>query len=937
MRNFIGAAMGRCVSQKRDGVHTMEQSRGKGGNLRIAIWGNYPASEEDMYCYAEKVKHYPKLMEEKSPDHAQNLNSGEVVQNTASACPQNSLLISAVNFFQRPHREFGVQSLSAWGQSPAKRCRKSGYSRSVNDHQIQPGGSAIYASLLSSRKAATTPMWLLVLLLLALLIPWQLVQAGETPVNLGSAANFSVLAGSTVTSIGATIVNGNLGLWPGTAVSGYPPGVVTGNKEINNPTAQTAQGDLTTAFIEAAGRATAPITVAGNLGGQTLPPGLYKSGSSLEVSAGILTLDGQGDPNAVFIFQIASTFTVTSGQQIVLIGEAKAANVFWQVGTSATIGTTAIMVGNILADQSISLATDATLEGRALARIGAVTLQGNIITVPPLVVAAPEIAVEQPVGQNIADGGLKDFGPVAIGLNADLVFTIKNTGIADITGLGITLDGADAALFSVTATANAPVSGPNGSTTFTVRFAPLSAGLKTAVLHIANNDADENPFDIFLNGTGGAAPEIAVEQPLNTNILDGGSRNFGMVAAGFNADLVFTIKNIGTADLTDLSITIDGLDATQFAVTTAAVAPVSGPLGSTTFTIRFSPASAGLKTAALHIANNDSNENPFDIIVTGNGVVGPEIAVEQPAGVNIADGGSKSFGPVAAGSTADLVFTIKNTGTADLTGLGITIDGADALLFTVTASATAPVSGPLGSTTFTVRFAPLVSGVKTAVLHIASNDADENPFDIVLTGGTAGPLITAAVTSPILLNPQTGLYEQTVRLTNTGLVAVDGVQMLIQGLPIDVIVYNASGNLGGTPYLQSVLPLAAGAFVDFLIEYRRDSRVPIPQPIFVAQAVTPDVRDATGPVIVVDRSLQLVSGRYLIEFSAVPGTTYFVQYSSDLITWKTAVPSITAVVNRVQWYDDGPPKTESLPAGLGSRFYRVRVQNPPEIVLPAQE
>jgi hypothetical protein len=867
------------------------------------------------------------------------------------------------------------------------------------------------------------------------------------PVDLRSAGNFSVLAGSTITSVGFTVVNGNIGLWPGTAVTGYPPGVVTGNTEVNNPVAQAAQGDLTTAFNDAADRSTAPISVAGNLGGQTLPPGLYKSGSSLEVSAGILTLDGQGDPNAVFIFQIASSLTITSGMQVILINDAKAANVFWQVGTSATIGTTAVMVGNILADQSISLATGATLQGRALARIAAVTLQGNIISMPPVEVPAPEIAVEQPLAQNIADGGLKDFGPVNVGANADLVFTIKNTGTADLTGLGITIDGLDAALFTVTSNPGAPVPGPNGSTTFTVRFAPLSGGLKVAALHIANNDNDENPFDIILNGSGGTAPEIAVEQPLNTNILDGGSRSFGLVAAGFNADLVFTIKNIGTADLTDLSINIDGADASQFSVFATAVAPVSGPLGSTTFTIRFSPASAGLKTAALHIANNDANENPFDIIITGTGVTGPEIAVEQPLNTNIPDGGSKGFGSVAVGAVADLVFTIKNTGNANLTGLGITIDGLDATRFTVVTTATAPVSGPLGTTTFTIRYTPLVAGPQTAILHIANNDGDENPFDIVLTGiGTAAPEIvveqplafdvadggarsfgtivtgfsadlvftirntgtanltglgitidgfdatqftvvataaspvsgplgsttftirftpasaglkTAALhianndanenpfditisgtgvdpapilnvvaTSPIVLNPQTGLYEQIVRINNTGNLVANGARLLIQGLPVDVLVYNASGNVAGTPYLEYALPLEAGAFVDFAIEYRRDSRVPFANPIFTIQFGIVDVREGNGPIISIDRSLQLVSGRFLIEFSSTPGTTYVVQYTSDFITWKTAVPPIIAVANKVQWYDDGPPKTESLPTELNARFYRVLVQTP---------
>ena len=209
--------------------------------------------------------------------------------------------------------------------------------------------------------------------------------AGPAPIALGSSGSFGVLAGSTVTSVGPTQINGDLGVSPGSGVTGFPPGIVTGSIHAGDDVAAKAKSDLLAAYNDGAARLGAAV-LPGNLGGLTFTPGLYKNSSSTMISGtganGILTLDAQGDANAVFIFQMGSTLTTDPGTQIVLSGGAKAANIYWQVGTSATLGTTSIFKGNILADQSITLTTGATLEGRALTRIGAVALDSNTITVP---------------------------------------------------------------------------------------------------------------------------------------------------------------------------------------------------------------------------------------------------------------------------------------------------------------------------------------------------------------------------------------------------------------------------------------------------------------------------------------------------------------------------------------------------------------------------
>jgi hypothetical protein len=209
--------------------------------------------------------------------------------------------------------------------------------------------------------------------------------ACQTPVvPLGSAANFEVLAGSTVTNTGPTVITGaDLGLSPGSAVTGFPPGTLTppAVMHVTDPTAAQGQVDLTTAYIYTAGLPGGAV-LPGDLSGLTFTPGLYKTSSTVMLSAGNVTLDAQGNANAVFIFQVGSTLTTIGSTQVVLAGGAQAKNVFWQVSSAATLGTNSIFQGTIMSLQSITLDTGATLVGRALARNGAVTLDSNPVTAP---------------------------------------------------------------------------------------------------------------------------------------------------------------------------------------------------------------------------------------------------------------------------------------------------------------------------------------------------------------------------------------------------------------------------------------------------------------------------------------------------------------------------------------------------------------------------
>lgn len=237
------------------------------------------------------------------------------------------------------------------------------------------------------------------------------VMAAESTVNLGTAASFAVLAGTTITNTGpSTIggsVGGNAGVSPGTSVTGFPPGTVSdGTLHSADAAALQAQADLATAYNDAASRAVTADLSGQDLGGLTLTAGVYKFSSSAQLT-GTLILDAQGDPEAVFIFQIGSTLTTASSSAVSLINGARFCRVFWQVGSSATLGTNTEFVGHIFALTSIAAQTGATVQGQLLARNGAVTLDNNTITNGVCAATSPTTA---PEGTTATDDELPQTG-----------------------------------------------------------------------------------------------------------------------------------------------------------------------------------------------------------------------------------------------------------------------------------------------------------------------------------------------------------------------------------------------------------------------------------------------------------------------------------------------------------------------------------------------
>ena len=203
-----------------------------------------------------------------------------------------------------------------------------------------------------------------------------------TSVDLGTGGSFAVLAGSGVTNTGPSVINGDLGSSPTPAITGFggaPGGTVNGTIHSADAAAAQAQADLTTAYNDAAGQGP-PNTLATELGGQVLTPGVYESSSGTFGITGSVTLDAQGDPDAVFIFDAATTLITASGSQVNMINGAQSCRVFWKVGSSATLGTSSDFAGNILALESISLNDDVSVQGRLMARNGAVTLINDTVT-----------------------------------------------------------------------------------------------------------------------------------------------------------------------------------------------------------------------------------------------------------------------------------------------------------------------------------------------------------------------------------------------------------------------------------------------------------------------------------------------------------------------------------------------------------------------------
>lgn len=388
---------------------------------------------------------------------------------------------------------------------------------------------------------------LIQLLTLIMATPVMSVAAGQPTVDLRTTSTFAILAGTTITNIGPTTINGdaggNVGVAPGTSVTGFPPGIVSNGAITTAAAVTTAQTDLVAAYDDAAGRTGALDLTGQDLAGLTLTPGVYKFSSNAQLT-GTLTLDGQNQADPVFIFQIGSTLTTASGSDIELINGARYCRTFWQVGSSATLGTNSNFVGHIFALTSISALTGATVQGQLLARNGEVTLDSNTIMNGFCADSSATLTVIKHV--------INDDGRTAVAGDFNIHVTLLGSEITSSPAIGVELPGrtytVGAGLYVISEDIAAGYTVNYGGDSDAFGNVTLGIG-DAATVTITNNDT---PISSGGSGGGGGGSST-VSSPL-INITKTPSPLALTSGAGF-VTYTYMVSNPGNVSLHNVRVT----------------------------------------------------------------------------------------------------------------------------------------------------------------------------------------------------------------------------------------------------------------------------------------------------------------------------------------------------------------------------------------------
>lgn len=690
-------------------------------------------------------------------------------------------------------------------------------------------------------------------LLVALLAaaPLQAAFAAVAP-TLGTAGSFAVLGGSTVTNTGPTIIIGDLGVSPGTAITGFPPGtVVGGTTHAADAVAALAQNATTAAYNNLASQAcNTTFGVPTDLAGMTLVPGVYCFSSSAALN-GALTLNAQGDPNAVWVFKIASTLITGSNASVVTINGGQQCNVFWQVGSSATIGTGTSFAGNILALTSITLTTNATLSGRALAQNGAVTLDSNVVSI-----AACGVPPVTPIPPTVG----KAFSPptIAAGGTSTLTITLSN---ADATAATLTAPLVDTLPSGVVVAATPNAANTCGGTvTTTTSSVTLTGGA------IAAKSSCTVTVDVTAAAGGGYVNSLAVGalQTSNGDNAAPAIATLTVIPAGPSAPTLgkaFSPATIAQGGMSTLTITLSNTNSTAailtaplvdtlpsgLAVSGVASTTCTGAVTTTTSTVTLAAGSAipasGSCTVAVNVtaavAGNYTNSLAVGALQTSNGSnAAPAIATltVTPIGPNAPTLG-KAFSPatINKGGVSTLTITLSNSNSSAATlsaplvdtlpsglviyGLASTTCAGTVTTTTTTITLAAGSKIPANSScTVTVNVTAAAGGSYINSLAAAALKTDKGnnaaPAVATLTVSTPSPITLGKSFYPSTL-PEGAISTLTITLSNSGSSPATLSAPLVDSLPNGVLVAGSASNTCGglvwAPIGGSKVTLTGGA------------------------------------------------------------------------------------------------------------------------------
>jgi uncharacterized repeat protein (TIGR01451 family) len=655
-------------------------------------------------------------------------------------------------------------------------------------------------------------------------------------VPLGTTDTFGVLAASAVTSTGATVVIGDLGISPNGAssVTGFPPGQIIGTTHFADAVALQAQIDLTTAYNNLTGRPCDTVITA-DLGGTTLFPGVYCAASTMGLT-GTLTLDAQGDPNAEFIFQMGSTLTTGSASLVQMINGGQSCNVYWQVGSSATLGTGTSLVGSILAQASITLTTGASVSGRLLARTGAVTLDGSSVTVCALTGNAPALNKEF-TPSTINAGGvstltitLSNPNPTVATLNSPLVDTLPlGVVVAALPNVNTTCGGAGAPVATAggsTVTLPAGRSIPaDGFCTLSVDVTAAANGVYINTLEagslVTSNGNNPSPAVATLTVLGLVPPPTLGKNFNPSTINESGVSTLTITLSNpdtavstLTAPLIDTLPNgVVVAPIPNVATTCGGVGAP---VALAGGSTVTLPAGRTipangscTLSVDVTAALAGtyVNTLVAGALVTTSGNNPSPAVATLTVIaIGPTApAISKSFNPSTINAGAISTltivlsnpNPSVATLTAPLVDTLPNgVLIAPIPNVVTTCGGAGAPLavaggstVTLPAGRTIPANG---SCTLSVDVTAALGGtyINTIVAGalVTSNGNNPAPAIATLTVVSAIPPPSLSKSfSPSTINSG-GVSRLTITLSNPSVQVATLTAPLVDTLPASVFI-----------------------------------------------------------------------------------------------------------------------------------------------------